>query len=171
MLLPLTSAAPPVRVHAADFFNPRSKKKKKKKKFCQSRTSNPRENSFLPASFRPSGPASPGELPGMWQLLLHSLARCDPRAPRSPAAGVDAAAGGALPARDRHRQNTLFRLRRIQTDRASAPTRGGRADRLGIQDRRLRTCWQRYWTRLISATASSSCATRCATRLTKGTTC
>jgi len=32
-------------------------------------------------------------------------------------------------------------------------------------------CWQRCWTRLISATASSSFATRYAARLTKVTTC
>ena len=32
--------------------------------------------------------------------ILHALARCDPRGSRSPAAGADAAAGGALSARD-----------------------------------------------------------------------
>ena len=36
-------------------------------------------------------------------------------------------------ARDRYRQNALFRLRRTEADRASAPTRGGRSDRLGTE--------------------------------------
>ena len=45
-----------------------------------------------------------------------------------------------------------FRLCRTQADRASAPTRGERTDRLGIEtDVGLATCW----TRLISAFASS----------------
>jgi hypothetical protein len=46
-------------------------------------------------------------------------------------------AGGALPARNRHRQNTLFRFRQTQANRAPAPTRDGRADCLGIRDRCL----------------------------------
>ena len=50
---------------------------------------------------------------------------------------IDPAAGGALPAGHRHRQNTLFRPRRTRAGRASAPTRGGRSDHLGIRDRCL----------------------------------
>ena len=46
------------------------------------------------------------------------------------------------------------------------------ADALIVRDLRpMFVCWQRSWTRLISATGSSSFATRYAARLTKGTTC
>ena len=45
--------------------------------------------------------------------LLHALARCDARTPGSPAAGADAAAGGALPA-DKTRYSAFAEPRMIE---------------------------------------------------------
>ena len=50
------------------------------------------ERTVSPASFRPSIPPDAGHV----AALLYALACCDPRAPRSPAAGLDAALGQAL---------------------------------------------------------------------------
>ena len=81
-------------------------------------------------------PERPDQMPGMWRryyrrwrvatrerLDLRLLELMPPLAALCPPA--------------RYRQNTLFRLRRTQADRALAPTRDGRADRLGIRDRCL----------------------------------
>jgi nicotinamidase-related amidase len=61
------------------------------------------------------------EMPGMWQRYYtrwrHATReRLDLqlRAPRSSAAGIDAATRGALSARDRYRQNTLLRVCRAR---------------------------------------------------------
>jgi hypothetical protein len=80
-------------------------------------------------------PERPDQMPGMWRryytrwrlatrecLDLRLLGLMPPL---------------AVPAGHRHRQNTLFRPRRTRAGRSSAPTRGGRSDRLGIRDRCL----------------------------------
>ena len=45
-------------------------------------------------------PERPDQMPGMWRRYYTRWRVATREAPRSPAAGVDAAAGGALPSRD-----------------------------------------------------------------------
>ena len=66
-------------------------------------------------------PERPDQMPGMWRRY-YARWRVATRESLLSAAGVDAAARGALPAGDSYRQDTLFRLRRTQADRSPAPT-------------------------------------------------
>ena len=97
--------------------------------------------------------------------LLQALARCDPRAPGSPAAGVDAAASGALPARDRYRQNTLLRLRLIEH------LRQRETDALIVSGSETDVCVLATVLDAVDIGYRSSCATPYAALLTKGTEC
>jgi hypothetical protein len=110
-------------------------------------------------------PERPDQMPGMWRRYCRRW-RVATRAPGSPAAGVDAAAGSACPPATVI-DKTAIPPSPTQDDRAPTATRSGRADYLGIRNR-CSCAGDSGWTRLMLGLASSSCATQYAALLTKG---